>query len=74
MATDKRSKSAGRRPGKPQRVRGRAVVVKTHSGTTQTMIFYTCSACGSQHRVAEYGLRVRACRRGLVFVAAGGLQ
>ncbi|MEY9909776.1 hypothetical protein ABIA35_006019 [Catenulispora sp. MAP12-49] len=60
------------RRSKPPRVRGRLVLVKTHAGTQQKFIFYNCSACGSQHRVTEFGIRVTACRNGLVFVVAGG--
>lgn len=65
-------KPQARRNAKPPRVRGRVVLVKTHAGTTQTIILYSCSACGSQHRVTTFGIRVTACRSGLVFVVAGG--
>lgn len=71
MATNGRSKSAG---PKPPRVVGKAIATKTHTGTTQTMVFYACESCGSQHRCNEFGLRVTACHSGLVFVVAGGIQ
>jgi hypothetical protein len=69
MATNGRSRSAG---PKPPRVIGRAVATKTTYGTNHMYIFYACEACGSQHRVNEYGVRVTACHNGLVFVIAGG--
>lgn len=66
-------KPQARRSAKPPRVRGRLVTVRTRAGTQQRFLFYSCSACGSQHRVTEFGIRVTACRNGLVFVVAGGV-
>ncbi|GAA2034652.1 hypothetical protein GCM10009839_38980 [Catenulispora yoronensis] len=65
-------KSRTRRIAEAPRVRGRLILVKTGVGTQQRFIFYACCACGSQHRVTEFGIRVTACRNGLVFVVAGG--
>lgn len=54
------------------KVYAKVVTVKTRRGTFQRIITYTCDECGEVHRVTEYGLRVTACRNGLIFVVAGG--
>jgi predicted RNA-binding Zn-ribbon protein involved in translation (DUF1610 family) len=72
MDASKSSKSAGPGSANTPRVRAKVTAVSTHAGTIQRIIVFVCPRCGLNHRVTELGFRSSACRRGLVFVTAGG--